>query len=325
MILRLMLLCVTCFSTVSLAADAKTYQVFRSTGERATLDEAVAAADAATVIFLGESHDDPTAHALELEFLRRLQSSGPLVLTLEMFERDVQQVLDEYLDGQITEDHLISSARAWRNYKTDYRAVIEFAKERKVPVVAANAPRRYVNRVSRFGQASLGELRASAKEVLPPLPYAEASERYSKKFRDLMDRMKKDAEDRAKAEGKTTKEPPQRLDPANGLAAQSLWDASMAYSIAETLMRHPKARVLQINGSFHSEERLGILDHLERYRPGSKALVITMISRKSFPEWDAELAGKGDFVIVTDPSPPRTMKSEPPAKPTNSNTQSKGN
>ena len=123
------------------------------------------------MVFLGESHDDPTGHLLELEILRRMKEQGPVLLSLEMFETDVQPVVDEYLSGLITEEHLRASGRAWKNYKTDYRAMVEFAKEHHLPVVAANAPRRYVNRVSRLGAPALSELPAGAKAILPPLPY----------------------------------------------------------------------------------------------------------------------------------------------------------
>jgi heme-binding uptake protein ChaN (Tiki superfamily) len=98
---------------------------------------------------------------------------------------------------------------------------------------------------------------------------------------------------------------------AHGVEAQSLWDATMAWSIAEQLKRQPGALVVHVNGGFHSEERLGIPEHLVRYRPGTTFLVVTMVSEKSFPGFDkAELAGRGDFVIVTDPSLPRSI---PPA------------
>jgi len=104
-------------------------------------------------------------------------------------------------------------------------------------------------------------------------------------------------------------------DARRGLEAQSLWDATMAYSIAEFLMRSPRAQVIHLNGRFHTEKRLGIADHLLRYRPGTSFVVVTMLSAKSFPKFDAkEMTDLGDFVIVTDPSLPRSFKSEPPKK-----------
>ena len=72
-----------------------------------------------------------------------------------MFESDVQFVLDEYMKGLISEEHFLESARSWKNYESDYRELIEFSKERGMPVIAANAPRRYVNMVHRLGKGAL--------------------------------------------------------------------------------------------------------------------------------------------------------------------------
>jgi uncharacterized iron-regulated protein len=86
------------------------------------------------------------------------------------------------------------------------------------------------------------------------------------------------------------------------LQAQSLWDAGMAHAIATSLDRNPEGRVLHVSGSFHSEQHLGIPEHLARYRPGTSTLVVTMVPDKLFPAFDRHsLMGLGDFVIVTDP------------------------
>lgn len=293
------------------AITENSYRVFRGDGTPAAIADVVAGAKDVQVVFLGETHDDPVAHHLEAELWKQL-ASPESILSLEMFETDVQGVVDEYLQGQITEDHLLASGRAWRNYKADYRPLLELAKELKIPVIAANAPRRYVNRVGRMGKGSLDSLTADAKRFLPPLPYAEASPEYTEKFNKFMEEMKKEAAKRTPsakpAESKSPPEPPR--DPRWQLEAQSLWDASMAFSIAEALLRSPSSRVVHVNGSFHTEKRLGILDHLSRYRPNTRTLVVTMRAEKSFPNWDSEkLASAGDFVIVTDPS-----LSQPPPK-----------
>jgi len=274
------------------------YRIYRGDGSAATLDHLVAASRAAVVTFLGESHDDPVAHYLEEQILRRTWDPDA-ALSLEMFERDVQYVLDEYLAGFITENHLIASGRAWKNYASDYRPLIEFAKEKKMPVVAANAPRRYVNRVSRLGVAALAEIEPEGGRFLPPMPYAEASADYAEKFTRAMEEHRE--------EGK----PPSPRSIALGLEAQSLWDATMAYSIADFLTKHPGKRVLHVNGSFHTAHRLGIVEHLLRYRPNTPLVVVTILSEASFPAFDAKgMYGAGTFVVVTDPTLPRTYRSE---------------
>jgi uncharacterized iron-regulated protein len=245
---------------------------------------------AAEVTFIGEVHNDPVAHYLEEQLLRRTWDLQ-LALSLEMFERDVQYVLDEYLAGLITEPNLIASGRAWKNYASDYRPLVEFAKEKRMPVIAANAPRRYVNRVGRFGAASLEQIEPEGRRFLPPLPYAKASAAYAARFAHIM-------QEHQGPGASLLSESAER-----SLEAQSLWDASMAYSIAEFLTTHPGSRVLQVNGSFHTSQRLGIVEHLLGYRPQTRALVVTVVGDGAFPTFDrATMNGEGDFVVLTDPT-----------------------
>jgi uncharacterized iron-regulated protein len=281
------------------------YRIYRGDGASATLDQLVAESRAADVTFLGESHDDPVAHYLEEQILRRSWNTD-LVLSLEMFERDVQYVLDEYLAGIITESHVVASGRAWKNYAADYRPLVEFAKEKKMPVVAANAPRRYINRVSRLGAGSLAAIGEEARRFLAPLPYALASERYAAKFRRVMEEHREDGK------------PPAAESIARSMEAQSLWDATMAYSIAEFLTRSPGTRILHVNGSFHTAERLGTVEHLLRYRPNTTALVVTILPDKSFPAFESkDMKDQGNFVIVTDPGLPRSFQAETSGKAAN--------
>ncbi|MDM7923266.1 MAG: ChaN family lipoprotein [Pyrinomonadaceae bacterium] len=276
--------------------DTAKYAVFDAKGKRVSLAEVATAIDSSDVVFLGEFHDDSVAHALQFEIFKaaveRHNGRRPVVLSLEMFERDVQVVLDEYLKGLISEDHFMRSSRPWGNYKTDYRPLVELAKEKKLPVVAANAPRRYVNMVSRGGRGSLASLSKEAKRWLAPLPYAEASEAYSKKFKALM--------------GKSA-EAMMGLDSI--LSSQSLWDATMAYWVSEALEDHKNALVVHLNGGFHTEQRLGTVEHLMKYRKKSKPLVVTMRYEKEFQTFDAaKHTDAGDFVILTDAAQPRSQR-----------------
>ena len=71
----------------------------------------------------------------------------PTVLLRELAEKST-----------IEEKHLLSEAKVWDNYKNDYKPLIEFAKEKKLNVVACNVPRRYANLVFRKGVEALNEL-----------------------------------------------------------------------------------------------------------------------------------------------------------------------
>ncbi|NBC15922.1 MAG: hypothetical protein GVY18_01260 [Bacteroidetes bacterium] len=170
------------------------YAIYTADGTPADLAAIVAAMDTVQVVFIGEQHDDPIAHDLQATLLMEAyatarQQDRPVALSLEMFERDVQPILDEYLAGLITEQHFRDDARPWQNYETDYRPLVEFAKAHELPVLAANAPRRYVNRVSRLGPDALAGLPPAARATLPPLPYPPPSPAYREAWMALMTEM----------------------------------------------------------------------------------------------------------------------------------------
>jgi uncharacterized iron-regulated protein len=181
--------------TAGAQAPAPHYRAFDPKGSAVTLRTIVDALERADVLFVGETHDNPVAHLLEAELLRRADeaygAASPrkraVALSLEMFERDVQTVLDEYLAGLITERHFLLGSRPWRNYETDYKPLVEYARAHRLPVIAANAPARYVSRVSSQGPDSLKSLpQVAVKSWLPPLPFPAASEGYAAKFNRFM-------------------------------------------------------------------------------------------------------------------------------------------
>lgn len=302
LLLGLLVICVASAGAQKLITD-RNYRVYRGDGSPATLDEVIEASRHVDVTFIGEMHDDAVAHYLEAEILRRI--AGPdWALSMEMFERDVQGVVDEYLEGLIDERDLIASGRAWSNYQSDYKPLIEIAKEAHMPVIAANAPKRYVDVVGKKGQAGLLALGVEAKSTLPPLPYTAASQAYRERFEREMSQ-------ETGAHGSEPL-PAHQTESDYALQAQTLWDAAMADSIAKFLKVHPNKHILQINGLFHSEYHQGIPEHLLRYRPDTTTLVVTILRDKSFPSWKgADMKGAGDFVIVTDPHVKTNRLKEP--------------
>jgi len=287
--------------TATAQAPAPHYRAYDSAGRPVTLQQIVESLAAADVLVLGEKHDDAVTHLIEAELLRRVEetyarpgSKGrqrPLALSLEMFERDVQTALDEYLAGLISERHFLLSSRPWKNYETDYRPLVEYARERGVPVLASNAPARYVSRVAANGPDSLRALSPAARGWLPPLPFPSASAAYAEKFRRVME---------ASAHGSGAH------GAAYLLEAQTLRDASMADSIAGFLKRRGGALVLHVNGAFHSEERLGVPEQLRHFRPGARVVVVTAVPETNFTNFDAARHARlGDYVILTDPKATR--------------------
>ena len=283
------------FSVFPQITDAN-YRVYDAKGNAATLSRIIDTIGNSDVVFLGENHDDAVAHFLQLEIFKKAvenyAKNRRVALSMEMFERDNQTVLNEYLRDLITEKKFLDDSRPWNNYKTDYRPLVELAKQNRLDVIAANAPRRYVNMVSRSGRDAVNQLSAEAKKWLAPLPFAPASEAYAKKFTALMGGMS-DSHNVGKI-----------------LESQALWDATMAYSIAEYLKKNKNALIINLNGSFHTENHLGTAEQLLRFKPKAKILVVTMKYTDDFTKFDkSKNENLGDFVILTDAKVPRSYKS----------------
>ncbi len=251
------------------------------------------------VLFFGEEHNDSVAHFLEHQILETLytQYSNHISLSMEMFERDVQPIMQEYLTSDIREKNFKKDARVWSNYK-DYRPMIEFCKNNKLDVICANAAGRYSNLAGRKGQIGLKNLPEESKKYFAPLPYDTASGKYYDKLMGLTghDTTKKSSTIMG-------------MGSFNLIMAQSLWDATMAYSISDYLKTHQTKKIFQVNGRFHSDEGFAVVTQLKKYNPKIKTLIISAFSDDSFSlvSWE-KFAKQGDYIIVTDPNIPKTYK-----------------
>jgi uncharacterized iron-regulated protein len=290
-----------------------------------------------------------------------------------MFETDVQPVLTEYLAGHIPLSDLLKDARPWSNYMHDYHHLVQLCKQLQLPVIAANAPRRYVSLAGRAGSKALLQLPAAAKQWLPPLPHVPSSEAYVRKVQQNMQqaaagmdtlRKKQEAEDHHQQQQQQQQQQQEQQGQAevpsaqqqeqeamqdssavqadskgcpyigltvssNFLAAQSLWDATMAHAIAQALQQHQlpvpsqgavtttvgssqsdgvqSSRssgssseqlpigplVVHVCGKFHCEDRLGIPEHLAAYAPEAKVVVVVFTPADNLAVTAEEAAASG--------------------------------
>ncbi|HEY4327218.1 MAG TPA: ChaN family lipoprotein [Mucilaginibacter sp.] len=290
-ILAVLILSLLSFRAISQDSLSAHYKIYSSSKQKIiTIDDIVNDVAGADVLFFGEEHNDSTGHYLEYALFKKLDEKyhGEVALSMEMFETDCQNVLNEYLNGFIREKNFITDARAWHNYK-DYRPLIELAKASKIPVIAANAPARYTSMANRLGLNSLEQLDKTGKSHLPPLPIDTATGAYYEKFLKVMG-----------GHG--------AMGGMQMYQAQNLWDATMGWSIARFFKAHRGYKILQLNGGFHSEEKLGAAAQLKKYRRKIKILNIAVYADDSFenPDW-AKFSKNGDYIIVTDPKLPKTF------------------
>lgn len=234
------------------------------------------------VLIFGEQHDDSIGHLMEFNILKELHEKlgSNLILSMEMFHRDVQYILDEYLQDLISEKNFIKESRAWETYKTDYKPCVEFAKQNKLTVVAANTPSRYTNMVTRKGLGSLNSLSKNVrKSYLPPLPVDTLTGKYFDNFMEVMGG--------------------HSVPGMNLYQSQNIWDATMAWSIAQAMKQQKNAVVFMLVGRFHSDYHLGTTHRLEQdYK--KKVKNISCFSADDFaqPDWE-KYASQGDYIIVT--------------------------
>lgn len=272
---------------VTAQADSNThYRIYGVAQQKEiSIDKLIHHLQEQQVIFFGEEHNDSIAHVLELLLLQGLhnKTQKETILSLEMFQSDVQLILNEYLEGLINETNFERDSRPWKNYK-DYRPMVEYARQNNIPVIAANAPSRYSNRVTRKGLESLNDLPKAAKALLAPLPIDTLTGPYAEKFSGLM----------GAHEG---------MGSLKLYQSQNLWDATMAWHIARSLKKGAhKKRVLHVNGRFHSDEKLGTYKQLLNYAPKLRCANISTFSDGSIdaPNWE-EWKTLGDFIIITRP------------------------
>lgn len=229
----------------------------------------------AEIIIWGEEHNDSIGHLLQTDLLKSLKefSSQPLVFSMEMFETDVQGVMDEYLAGWISEKNFKKESRSWSNYK-DYEVMVNFAKANKIPVVCANTPARYTNMVTRGNFKALDVLpKATKKAYLPPFPLDTLGGRYSEKFLEAMGG---------------------HVNPNMFIyQSQNLWDATMAHNILKASKKH---RVFHINGRFHSDEYQGTAARVLKKAKKATQTISCFPAEKYNVEEHKHLA---DYVIIT--------------------------
>lgn len=283
----------TLFAVTALGQElpATHYKIYNTSAQKLiTPDDIINDMANADVLFFGEEHNDSTAHYLEFTLFKKLSEKYPqkTALSMEMFQTDCQLVLNEYLAGLIREKNLVTDARTWPNYK-DYKPMVELAKTNHLPVVAANAPTRYTNMVTRGGLDILKQLDPQAKNYLAPLPIDTATGAYYDKFAKIM--------------GGHASMPGMQI-----YQSQNLWDATMGWSIAKFLKSHPGFKVLQLNGGFHSEEKLGAVAQLKKHAPKLRVLNIAAYADDSFdnPDW-SKFIGMADYIILTDPKLPKSF------------------
>jgi len=263
---------------VAFKSDKNAYMIFDAKGKACQYAKMVELAKEADVVLFGEQHDNPINHWLQQELTKDLYEAKKekLVLGAEMFEADDQVVVNEYLNGSLTEKTFKDECKLWTNFPSDYKPLLDFAKKNKLRFIATNVPRRYANMVYTRGLEKLDSIEPEAKRWIAPLPIA-----YDKSLKCYADIF-------AAAKGHGGENLPK---------SQAIKDATMAHFILKNLSAGQT--FIHYNGSYHSDNQTAIVWYLKQSRPDLKIVTIGSTEQESVENLDKENESLGDFILVT--------------------------
>lgn len=277
----LAILCAFLVPAVASAADESVQLFDSAAGKEVSVASAAKTLSSYDVVMLGEFHDNAPIHRLETALFGELirVNGESQALSMEMFERDTQSVLNAYLAGEIPEADFLAHSRPWPNYKTDYRDTVELARTHHLPVIAANVPRPLAAVLAKTG--TLDAIPSDQRQWLPLKTYAPEGP-YKEKFWEAM-------------KGVAASGMPVHAERIPDMyRAQCLKDDTMAESIDRFLTAHPGKKVFHMQGEFHGIDRLGVAQKLHALRPDLKIAVLT-----AYRGTPTEEAKKGaDFLLI---------------------------
>jgi uncharacterized iron-regulated protein len=279
--------------------DLTSFDLMRADGSAISVDGAADLLKDYDVILLGEWHDHPGNHLAEMALFRALHARAPkLTLSMEMFERDVQNVIDEYMAGKIGEEAMRRRARAWGNYAESYRPLVEYAKEHGLPLVAANVPGSVVRCVGIEGPGYLTRMPADKRGWAAAELHLEDGP-YKDKFLRFLE------EDGAHVQDANRTEAEKKEAAEKSFAAQVTRDDTMAESIFLHLQKNPGRKVVHVTGAFHVEGALGTAERLKLRAPGLKIAVVVPAEAEhpEAPALKADDAKGANLVFLLRPLP----------------------
>lgn len=275
-------------ATLQTATETPRRVLETQTGEAPSWSTMIDRLAEADVVFVGEQHDDPNTHQLELAILKDLAAKGrPVVLAMEMFERDVQDPLLHFGLGHMEEAEFLKASRPWPRYATDYKPLVDFAISKDIPVIASNVPRPFASEVSKAGFAALEKkTEAERKWFAADLQCPTGDDEYYRRFLQAMGTHPDASADRF-------------------YFAQCVKDETMAESIAQAhaagSIGGKRPIVVHVNGAFHSDFHFGTASRAQRRLPGKRIAVVTVMPVPDIATAvaDAEDRRRGDYLVFT--------------------------
>ncbi len=232
----------------------------------------------ARVVYVGESHTNADHHAIQLAVIKALaQSTAHLTIGMEMFDHTYQPVLDQWTAGALDETAFLEKTHWYVNWRFDfglYRDILEYAKEKKLRIIALNVPFHIPGRISVGGIASLSE---SDRRHLPTtIDTSQADHRAYVEEIFNMHRI------------------PGRENFAYFYEAQCTWEDAMAEAIVENM---GPGKMVVLAGNGHIIRKFGIPNRaFARSQAPFKTIYLAPVGIEAERSW-------GDYLWVTPETP----------------------
>ena len=238
-----------------------------------------------TVIYAGERHMNYEDHQTQLKIIMNLHERGhKFAIGMEMFQRPFQKDINDYLSGALSEKEFLKRTQYFKRWQFDYnlyQEIIEYAKAKRIPIIALNLWTEIVKKVSTDGLDSLTDIERAELPDSMDMSDEEYRNRLEEVFRQHKSRENKTFE--------------------NFYQAQILWDETMARSIDEFLRKNPGYQMIVLAGAGHIMYGSGIPKRA--YRLNKKDYVIVLPGGEFI---DTDI---GDYLVTAEPvAPPTTLK-----------------
>ncbi|MFH1032959.1 MAG: ChaN family lipoprotein [Pseudomonadota bacterium] len=249
----------------------------------------------AQVLLVGEVHDHPGHHRIQLDMLKRMAAlGGPLVVGVEWLEAPAQAACDEFSAGRLSLEQFalkVDWEGRWGFPLEVYAPILEFVRQNHLPLVALNAPREEVRQVARQGLGSLTPEQRG--RLAPALDLGDPAYR-----RLLASQFKMHGLGRGPSQ-------------EDFFTAQVARDETMAHRLAQAMHPWPDGgkRAVLLVGSGHLAHGLGLPTRLARRLPGVRLLTVMpvpggMTGMAGMAAPGPPHAPPADLLVVSTPAPP---------------------
>jgi len=289
MYIKKILSIVTILFVSTINAQVQPYKIFTSEGKEVSFEKMSKSLQKADVVLFGELHNNSIAHYFQVKVAKSLHAdkSKKLIIGAEMFERDQAEILQNYVKGKLDEKEFEKEARLWNNYKTDYKPLLNFAKENNINYVATNVPRRYASLIYKKGVEALDTLSVQEKSWIAPLPFP-----YDKNLPGYVKMMEMFKDSNHVNE--------------NFPKSQAIKDATMAHFLVTELQ--PNGIFLHLNGSYHSDNFEGIAWYVNKYNKNLQIQTISVVEQADVKKLEKEHFKKATFIIAVDADMPKSYE-----------------